>query len=418
MTLGCALLAAATAAWADDVVPSPDQQKLLDRIKQLEDKVNDLETKSTQAVEQAGVTAKSLDFLNQVKISGFVSASYVYDFSSPAGLVAGRGFDVNNNQFEINKVKLALEKPVSQDPSNWIAGFRTDLIVGQDAPLMHSSGLFGGPDSSQDIDLEQAFVDLNIPIGTGLKISFGTENSLMGVEQNDEVSNPNLSVGNQFLYLEPFTQTGLHLAYQWTPLIETEFIVCNGWDQGRDFNTSKSFFGQLKLTFSNTQTLTTVGYGGPEEPADNHDWREGVDIVYSGKFGDKFSLWLQGDYGREDMEGPGATASHADWYGLGVWETYDFTDKIELALRNDYVKDEQGVRTRVSLPLFGSFVEEPASFSSIPEQLYSVTATINYKPVGNLQIRPEVRFDTADSSTAFNGKKNQTTAALGVAYLY
>src|SRR5208283_3138021 len=97
----------------------------------------------------------------------------------------------NNDSFTINKFKLALEKPVSQDPTNWNAGFRTDLIVGQDAPITHSSGLFGGPGSSQDIDLEQAFVDFNIPIGTGLKVIFGKTVTLMGVEVIEEVSNPN-----------------------------------------------------------------------------------------------------------------------------------------------------------------------------------------------------------------------------------
>jgi hypothetical protein len=417
-----ALLLAAAVAKADDAATSPDQQKLLDRIKQLEDKVNDLEGKSTQVVMQASVTGKSLDFLSQVEMSGFVSASYIYDFSRPTGtsLIAGRGFDVNNNQFEINKFKLALEKPVSQDPSNWIAGFRTDLIVGQDAPLTHSSGLFGGPGSSQDIDLEQAFIDLNIPIGTGLKISFGKQVSLMGVEVIEEVSNPNLSVGNQFLYLENFTQTGLQLAYQWTPLIDTEFIVCNGWDSLPDNNNSKSFFGRVGLTFNANQNAGIVGYVGPEEANDNTSWRRGVDVVYNGKFGDKFTLWVQGDYGYENNvpNSSGTFLPRADWGGLGAWGTYDFTDKVELALRADWVKDKYGVRTPVSSAAPGGNVTTAASFSSVPKELYSLTATLNYKPVTNLQIRPELRLDAADSSTAFNGKKDQVTAALGVAYLF
>lgn len=421
-----ALLIAAAVARADDAATSPDQQKLLDRIKQLEDKVNDLEGKSTQVVEQASVTGKSLDFLSQVEMSGFASASYVYDFSRPNGtpLVAGRGFDVNNNQFEINKFKLALEKPVSQDPSNWIAGFRTDLIVGQDAPLTHSSGLFGGAGSAEDIDLEQAFVDLNIPVGTGLKVSFGKQVSLMGVEVIEEVSNPNLSVGNQFLYLENFTQTGLQLAYQWTPLIDTEFIVCNGWDALPDNNTSKSFFGRLGLTFNANQNAGIVLYGGPEETGDNTSWRRGVDVVYNGKLTDKFTLWVQGDYGYENgvPNNAAVVLPHAYWLGLGAWGTYDFTDKVELALRADYLKDKDGVRTPVTsnAPPTGQTpdVTAPASFTATPKELYSLTATLNYKPVTNLQIRPELRFDAADSSQAFNGKKDQVTAALGVAYLF
>ncbi len=414
------LLTAAAVARADGAA-SPDQQQLLDRIKQLEDKVNDLEGKSTQVVMQASVTGKSLDFLNQVEMSGFVSASYIYNFTRPASdsQVAGRGFDSNNDSFTINKFKLALEKPVSQDPTNWNAGFRTDLIVGQDAPITHSSGLFGGPGSSQDIDLEQAFVDFNIPIGTGLKVIFGKTVTLMGVEVIEEVSNPNFSEGNQFWYVENFTQTGLQLAYQWTPLIDTEFVVFNGWDDLPDNNTAKSFMGRVGFTFNDKNNLGLIGYGGPEQGGDNHDWRTGAEAVFNTKPVDKLTLWFQGDYGHEDnapvLDTPGTSSPNADWYALGAWGTYDFTDKVELALRADWMKDKDDARLPVGTT---SPVTGPELFSSRPKELESLTATINYKPFGNLQLRPELRYDRSESATAFNGKRDQVTAAVGVAYLF
>ncbi len=428
-----ALLVAAAVARADDAAPA-DQQKLLDRIKQLEDKVNDLEGKSTQVVMQASVTGKSLDFLNQVEMSGFVSASYLYDFSRNNGatIAAGRLFDANNNSFTVNKFKLALEKPVSQDPTNWNAGFRTDLIFGQDAALIHSgNGGAGTFNLGTDGDLEQAFVDFNIPIGTGLKVSVGKMVSLMGVEVIEEVSNPNLSEGNQFIYVENFTQTGLQLAYQWTPVIDTEFIVCNGWDTLPDNNESKSYFGRLGIAPDANTTIGLLGYTGPEQAANNHSWRKGAEIVVNrNKLGsDKLNAWLQLDCGMEDQapvaDGSGTLIKHADWCAAGAWATYDFTDKVELALRADYLRDKSGVRTpfgansgATGTTGDAAFVTTAASFTTAPKELYGLTATVNYKPFGNLQVRPELRWDRATSDTAFNGKRDQVTAAMGVAYLF
>ncbi|MGD0649998.1 MAG: hypothetical protein ABSA97_02455 [Verrucomicrobiia bacterium] len=100
-----------------------DEQQLMDRIKALEDKIAVLEGKSTQTVTQASVASATLDFLNQVNLSGFVSASYFYDFSKGTvgganPMIAGRLFDANNNSFIPDKFKLTLEKPVDFSPTN------------------------------------------------------------------------------------------------------------------------------------------------------------------------------------------------------------------------------------------------------------------------------------------------------------
>jgi len=427
-----ALLLAAAVARADDAASATDTQKLLDRIKQLEDKVNDLEGKSTQVVTQASITGKSLDFLGQVEMSGFVSTSYLYDFSRSSGTtpVAGRLYDDNNNSFTVNKFKLALEKPVSQDPTNWNAGFRTDLIVGQDAPATHSSGLFGGPGSTQDIDLEQAFVEINIPIGTGLKLSVGKTVTLMGVEVIEEVSNPNFSEGNQFIYVENFTQTGVQAAYQWTPIIDTEFVIFNGWDALPDNNSQKSFMGRLGIAPDANTDIGLIGFGGVEQAGDNGNWRDGAEIVVNRNklFTDKLNAWLQLDYGHEEnapqADLSGATPAvepNADWYAAGIWTTYDFTDKVELAIRVDYLKDQKGVRTPFTTDGNAANpapVTTAGEFSEAPKQLMSLTGTLNYKPFGNLQVRPELRYDRAEDKYAFDNKRDQITAAVSVAYLF
>jgi hypothetical protein len=419
--VAAALLASAPHVWADD-------QQLLDRIKQLEQRVSELEGKSTQVVTQASIPSATLDVLNQVSLSGYVSASYIYDFSKPAKggvnpTVAGRLYDSNNNQFTPDKFKLALEKPVDFNPTNWNAGFRVDLIAGKDAEVIHSTGLFGG----QSFDLEQACVKFNVPVGNGLTVLFGKHVTMLGVEVIEEVANPNWSIGNQFMFLENTTQTGLQLAYKWSDRFDTEFCVINGWDQVTDVNASKTFMGRIGWAIDDKENLGLIGYGGPEQAGDNHDWRTGAEIVFNRKLSDRLNLWLQGDYGHED-NAPQADLStttpivfpNSDWYGAGGWLTYDFTDKVQFAARSDYVKDEHGVRTPFvdGLGGAGNRITTPATFTVAPRELYGETLTLNIKPFANLQVRPEVRYDRAAAPGAFNGKKDQITAGIGVAYLY
>jgi hypothetical protein len=423
-------LCLATAVVLGKTQARADDQQLMDRIKTLEDKIAVLEGKSTQTVTQASVASATLDFLNQVNLSGFVSASYFYDFSKGTvgganPMIAGRLFDANNNSFIPDKFKLTLEKPVDFSPTNWNVGFRADLIAGKDAELIHSTGLFGG----QSFDLEQAFVKFNVPIGNGLTVLFGKHVTMMGVEVVEEVSNPNWSIGNQFMFVENTTETGVLLAYKWNDKLETDFCAINGWDQVTDVNASKSFMGRIGYTPDDKTTLSLLGYGGPEQAGDNHDWRTGTDIVFNRNklFTDKLNVWVQLDYGHED-NAPQADLStitptvfpNSDWYGAGGWITYDFTDKVELALRSDYVKDKHGVRTPFvdGLGGTGNTITTPATFTIAPKEIYSETVTLNFKPINNLQIRPEVRYDRAAAGTAFNGKKDQITAGVGVAYLY
>ena len=388
--------------------PATDQQ-LMDKVKQLEQRVAELEGKGAPPAAPANVSMpqKTLDFLGQTEISGFVSASYLFNFSDPDNsTVAGRGFDGRNNTFNLNKFKLMLENPVDASGEKWDAGFRADLIFGQDAGLIQSFNA-GGPGTfniGSNGDLEQVFVQFNVPIGNGLIVKAGKMVTLMGVEVIEEVANPNWSVGNQFLYVENFTQTGLLLSYKWNDKIDTQLAVFNGWDQLADNNRDKSFMGRIGLTIDDKTSVAVLGYGGPEQTSNNHSKRYGAEIVGNRKLADKFNSYIQLDYGNEeDLVG-----AKSDWEAAGLWLTYDFTEHVGLALRGDYLRDKDGVR---AVPAYIVFVVPP-------KELTSLTLTLNAKPVANLQIRPEIRWDHSSAETALNGHQDQFTAGVGVAYLY
>jgi hypothetical protein len=74
--------------------------------------------------------------------------------------------DRNHNSFNLYKVKLTLASaPVERSGDKWDAGFRASLIFGEDAPIVNTGGERQGLE-----DLREAFVELNVPIGTGLNV--------------------------------------------------------------------------------------------------------------------------------------------------------------------------------------------------------------------------------------------------------
>ena len=386
-----------------------DDQDMAKRIEQLEKRIAELEGKKSEGGEKKESTAEA--WIGASKFSGFASASYLYSFNRTDTI--GRSFDVNHNEVELNKLKLTLEKPVDFSGEKWDAGYRADLIFGQDAKLIHAAGLSLGDQG----DLEQLYATVNIPVGRGLQVSAGKWVTLMGVEVIEETANPNWSEGNQFLFVENFTGTGAQLSYKWTDKIDTQFRVYNGWDVVKDNNGALSYMGRIGYAPDDKTSIGLVGYGGPEEANNTRNWRYGVNLVASRKLTDKLTAWVQGDYGREDANAAlPIPTKNAEWYAGGLWLTYDFCDMVGVAGRADYLKDKDGARTSGS-PFTSPF---PANTG---QDLSSFTLTLNIKPVKNLQVRPEVRWDHSSghlfgTSAGATDRANQFTTGLGVAYLF
>ena len=115
---GCvvaALLAAGTVARATE---QASQQELLDRIKQLEQRLSEMEARTQEiSVPSAEMPSKTLEFLGQTEVGGGVMASYFYDFSKPgrAGTkipLEGVG-QYQHNAFNPNMAEIYLSNPVT-----------------------------------------------------------------------------------------------------------------------------------------------------------------------------------------------------------------------------------------------------------------------------------------------------------------
>src|SRR5438128_11271773 len=341
------------------------------------------------------------------KLTGYAAGSYAYSGrSSGDTAIVGRLYDRLQNRFMLNALAVVLDKPY--DPAKFSAGFHTELLVGQDATVIQS----GGFNLGSQADLPHLYVTLNVPTasGNGLQFKVGRIPTLLGLEVIETVANPSLSEGNQFIYVENFTGTGLSVETKFNNYVDLQLRVINGWDQVSDNNSHKSFMGRVGLYPDALTSLGIVGYWGAEEPGNNSANRYGFEGLLWRKLG-KAAVWVQGDYGTEQANAalPDPTQD-AKWWALGGWVTYDFSTTLGLALRGDYVNDENGARTN------GAF-GYPAAPVNVGQKFGSGTATLNIRAWPGAVVRPEVRYDRS-TLQAFAGKKDQVTVALGVAYLY
>src|SRR5437879_3992279 len=344
------------------------------------------------------------------KLSGFAEASYAYSGRSLGDTaIVGRLYDRLQNRFALNALAVVLDRPY--DPAKFSAGFHTELLLGQDAtPIKPLSGF----DLGAQADVPHLYVTLNVPTasGNGLQFKVGRIPTLMGLEVIEAVANPNWSEANQFIYVENFTGTGVSVETKFNNYVDAQFRVINGWDQVSDNNSHKSLMGRVGLYPDALTSIGIVGFWGPEEAGNDTANRYGVNGVIWRKLGTNVNVWLQGDYGKEQANAalPVATQD-AQWWAAGAWVTYDFSSSLGLALRGDYVNDEDGARTSLS-PV------GPSGFPANTGQKFgSGTATLNIRAWPSAVVRPEVRYDRS-TLAAFDGKKDQVTLALGVAYLY
>lgn len=219
----------------------------------LESRIQELEAKLKDAGVGGGVKGSG------IKISGYVDTSYTVnladrDNTGPVAganaLNTGRVFDNQYNSFNLNAVKLTIEK--DKDSSKFPAGFRVDTIYGEDARIINGgTGAFnnnagvavGGTANDSQLAVEQAYITLGVPVGNGIDIKFGKMVTLLGYEVVESPANWQFSRSDAFR-LSPVTQTGITMGYQWNDWLTSTVGIVNGLDSAvAGINTASTVFG-------------------------------------------------------------------------------------------------------------------------------------------------------------------------------
>ncbi len=352
----------------------------------------------------AGVRAEdkiapgTMDFLASTTISGYVDVMYSYDFDgsdqqglSPNGIAGAGGIGPRRNDFTLAQFKLTLDKPL--DKSDWAAGYRVDIVGGQDAGYANPTLTTGN-----NITLQQAYVNARIPVGNGLEVKAGTYAAPFGSEVFETPSNYNITRSAIYLFAQPTSFTGIQFSYTWDlggATLDASAGIANNWNAVADTNSSKDYYGVLKVTWwDGKASIATGGVFGTENVNgtgdDDQDYRFLWDTVVTVKPNEKWTFSLNGDWGQESFNDTGTGTPHNAFWGLSGIVHYKVSDKWDVALRGEFFSDNEQFAAGNTRTLFPGGVD-----------VWSVTGTFNFNIWKNLLTRFEVRYANA-SELVFN----------------
>ncbi len=374
--------------------------------KELKQRFDSLENLATKEGIMPGAAEKKMvSAMSDITINGFVQSSYFYDTSTPGDRVSNAYlWNASHNSFSINKVKLTIASaPVERSGDSWGAGFRTSLIWGEDAPNLNTGGAVQAFD-----ELREAYVELNAPLGTGLNIKAGQLISLLNWESGDGgAANPNFSQGNQWWFTGNGPSAGVQLGYAFSDTVSLNARVQNGMFAGPfDANDGKAVIASLGFKPNDKLWANLIGWYSEETPTLDV---AGLSVIGGYQVSEKFGTGFEADYFNFDTAG----GADSDLWSLGGWAWYDFSTKVGIALRADYVNNPDGV---LGPPMRGG---ASAITTTDPDgDLMSLTLTLNYKPAPNVKIQPEIRFDHSGYKNGFDGKENRVIVGAGITYLF
>ncbi len=366
-----------------------------------------------------------------IVLSGYVDAGYTYNFNSGNNTIAQRqntdGAVAAQQQgdFNLNAFKLALEKPLS-DKNELTAGFRADLMVGEDAAA------FGGGtnnDGLSSIYMHQAFVQFRAPVGNGIDFKVGKFGTPAGYEVVERPANLNTSYGLLWQNIQPLSHTGILANYNLNDQVGFELGVANSdWNhadgvsvRNGNGNSNVALIGSVNVkskggnaNIKNTIIASTRGGRNQVTATTGTVAREGASVLWdmwgnwAPKFAnDKLLLGFNTDLGFNDGYSANAstvnTRQNENFFGAALYAKYQFTKVFSLAGRAEYLHNTDGAK-------FGNTTTLTST------DLYAYTATAGFNIWENMLLKAEYRADFGDD-TQGNGSNNPTTTTDAVAHL-
>ena len=387
-----------------------ENETLRSRLDALEQKTGTMGAASVTAPQKS--ESGLLKFVKETEFSGFVTGSYFYDSSKPAdGGINGYLWSNDHNEVNLNKIKLTIENPVERSGSDWDVGYHVAAILGEDSPIVNSGGEMQGLE-----DIRQAFVEVNVPVGTGLNVRVGQLISLLNFESGDGGAvNPNFSQGNQWFFTGNPPGAGIQLSYELSDQWGVDARVQNGMYQGvEDNNNGKTLMGGLRFKPNDKTWIKFLGFGGPEGlgamPGGNTDMLSGVQILAGRQLEEDHNIQAATEltYMHWDEASVAVPGDSGEAWSAGLWLWGNVTDSFGLAFRGDVVSDEDGAFTSGLL----GFPANPG------QKIYSATLTANYMPHPKVKISPEIRFEKTDFDGGFDGADDRVIFGVGASYLF
>ena len=207
-----------------------------------------------------------------------------------------------------------------------------------------------------------------------------------------------------YVHGEPFTFTGALFTVQPNDRAKLNVGYTNGWDV---FDSTSNEYGilagvtlisadrrtSLAATVRSGADVTNVRVGGALIDEDRHFYS----LMLQHQINDCWRYVLQHDFGyQEDAEvvvntGPRTiTFNTGKWYGINQYLIYDVNETTSAAIRAEWFRDQDS--SRLGVPV----VFNPGGPTFLGGNYVAVTGGLNWRPHGNVTVRPEIRWDYSD----------------------
>ena len=369
-------------------------------------------------------THQVLTAVSSTTLSGYVSTSAIWrpGTDDAASQNKTRTYDGVTKQdgFNLDVINIKISKRL--DESEWASGYVAELLVGPDTGVFQTGGSGG-------VQIKQAYVALNAPVGNGITFKMGVFDTPIGYEAYNYTDNPNYSrsIGWQ---LEPSTYTGLMASYKLCDAVSISAAVFNNPDASENINgrsntesekgylavltvTAPDSFGFLKgssLTAGVVDHDSAGGFGANTRNIVN--WYVGATFntpIEALKVGVAF-----------DYVGISALTqvANADAYAnaTSIYLSYAVTEKLKVNTRAEYGSGSSDAPG-------GPFRDLAKAGDDKNSQFFSLTGTVDYALWANVVSRAEVRWDADVSGgpQSFGGaadEKHALTFAVNVIYKF
>lgn len=293
-------------------------------------------------------------------------------------------FDFRANQVHLNFAKISLEK------ASGVVGFRVDIGAGQTVDWISATDQ--APEAMKYF--EQAYLELRPKHMHGIEIDAGKFVTSAGAEVIETNNDWNYSRSLLFAWAIPYYHLGIRTTIPVTKTFSAGVQLLNGWNNVKDNNSGKTVglvgnFTWKKVSWSNNY------YSGPENDQTNSGFRQLYDTTVLLNPTDKYSMYINYDYGTNKYAGPG----RANWTGIAAAAHYQLTKRFAFAPRAEIFADKNGFATGTA------------------QTVKEVTLTGEMKIRDGLISRLEFRHDQSDKPFFTRGTdvgvaKGQSTVAL------
>jgi hypothetical protein len=222
-------------------------------------------------------------------------------------------------------------------------GFSDKATVRADIEYVNSGG------GEFKMDVEQAYLSYNLGSTQKWAFSFGKFNAPLGFESVDAPGRYQHSYAAISSYALPANLTGASLSTQFSPAIDAIVYLVNGWDVNSDNNSGKTWGTRWGLTPIADLNFGLSAVTGPEQ-ADRTDSRRSVfDLDLTYQITPTFLFGGEVNYGMESKVL--TNGEDAKWFGFLLMSNIGLSGNINLTMRADYLKDNNGHHTGYSQDL-------------------------------------------------------------------